>query len=166
MAERRPNSAPAATGSPAPPPSGWTVPERHLHVYPVRVYFEYTDAGGIVYYVNYLKFAERARTEMLRLLGKEQDAMLRENGVGFAVRSCHVDYFRPARLDDTLEVHSRTTEVAGASLRVNQKILRKDDLLADITVRLAVMTRDGRPTRLPAEIRDALAPHVVSPEAG
>jgi len=152
-------------GTPGPPTSGWVIPDRHVHVYPVRVYFEDTDAGGIVYYVNYLKFAERARTEMLRLLGKEQDAMLRDDGVGFAVRSCHVDYFRPARLDDALEVRSRTIEIAGASLRVNQRILRRDDLLADITIRLAVMTRDGRPTRLPAEIRDALTPHVVPPDS-
>ncbi len=139
-----------ALGEKSPPTSGWTDPAAHLHVYPLRVYYEDTDAGGIVYYVNYLKFAERARTEMLR-----------QDGLGFAVRRCEVDYHRPARLDDALEVHSRTLEVAGASLRINQKIMRGGELLADITVRLAVMTREGRPTRVPQDVRDALAPHVV-----
>jgi len=74
------------------------------HHQAVRVYYEDTDAAGIVYYVNYLKFAERARTEMLRLMGSEQQQMMEKDGVAFAVKSARVEYFRPARLDDALEL--------------------------------------------------------------
>ncbi len=128
------------------------------HVFPVRVYYEDTDAAGIVYYVNYLKFAERARTEMLRLLGREQQQMMEAERVAFAVKSARVEYFRPARLDDSLQVRTGLIEVAGASLKVRQRIFRSGELLADMQIRLAVMDRSGRPTRIPADIRSALAP--------
>jgi acyl-CoA thioester hydrolase len=129
------------------------------HVFPVRVYYEDTDAAGIVYYVNYLKFAERARTEMLRLMGRGQQDMLEREGVAFAVKSCRIEYFRPARLDDALEVRTALVEVGGASLRVRQRVVRGGELLADMLIRLAVMDRAGRPVRLPADLRAALAPH-------
>jgi acyl-CoA thioester hydrolase len=129
------------------------------HVFPVRVYYEDTDAAGIVYYVNYLKFAERARTEMLRLMGREQQRMMESEGVAFAVKSARVEYFRPAKLDDALEVRTGLVEVAGASLKVRQRIFRGAELLVDMQIRLAVMDRSGRPTRLPSDIRAALAPH-------
>ena len=137
--------------------------EPGLHVLPVRVYYEDTDAAGIVYYVNYLKFAERARTEMLRLLGRGQQAMMEHEGVAFAVKSCRIEYHRPARLDDALEVRTGLVEVGGASLKVRQRIFRPREgaaaeLLADLLIRLAVMDRAGRPVRLPADIRAALAP--------
>lgn len=133
------------------------------HVFPVRVYYEDTDAAGIVYYVNYLKFAERARTEMLRLLGRGQQAMMEREGVAFAVKSCRIEYHRPARLDDALEVRTGLVEVGGASLKVRQRIFRPragaaSELLADMLIRLAVMDRSGKPVRLPADIRAALAP--------
>jgi len=145
------------------PTSGWAVEADHRHVFPVRVYYEDTDAEGIVYYVNYLKFAERARTEMLRLTGREQFAMLQEEGIGFTVRSCTADYLSPARLDDTLEVHSTVNEVQGASMRMSQRIWRDDRLLCDLRFRIAVMNREGRPARMPIDIRSALEPHVVPP---
>ena len=129
------------------------------HVFPVRVYYEDTDAAGIVYYVNYLKFAERARTEMLRLMGREQQQMMEKDGIAFAVKSARVEYFRPARLDDALAVRTGLVEVAGASLKVRQRIFRGAELLVDLLIRLAVMDRSGRPVRLPADIRAALAPH-------
>lgn len=134
------------------------------HVFPVRVYYEDTDAAGIVYYVNYLKFAERARTEMLRLMGREQQRMMETEGVAFAVKSARIEYYRPARLDDALLVRTGLVEVAGASLKVRQRIFRDRpeggaELLVDMQIRLAVMDRGGRPTRLPADIRAALAPH-------
>ena len=138
------------------PPSGWVDAKRGIHVYPLRVYYEDTDAAGIVYYVNYLKFAERARTEMLRLWGREQQRMMERDGIAFAVKRAEVEYFRPARLDDSLEVHTGLVEVGGASLRVRQRLHRGDELLADMAIRLAVMTRDGRPTRLPADLRAKL----------
>ncbi len=145
--------------APSPPTSGSIDDAAREHVFPVRVYYEDTDAAGIVYYVNYLKFAERARTEMLRLLGRQQQAMMEKDGVAFAVKSARIEYFRPARLDDALEVRTGLVEVAGASLKVRQRIFRSGELLADMLIRLAVMDRHGRPTRLPADIRAALAPH-------
>lgn len=87
--------------------------EAGRHFFPVRVYYEDTDAGGIVYYANYLKFAERARTEMLRLVGLNQSQLKKENGILFAVRSLTIDYRRPAVLDDLLEVVSRFSNQIG-----------------------------------------------------
>ncbi len=148
----------------APPTSGTIDDAAQEHVFPVRVYYEDTDAAGIVYYVNYLKFAERARTEMLRIMGRGQQQMMERDGIAFAVKSARIEYFRPARLDDALTVRTGLVEVGGASLRVRQRIFRErpeggDEMLADMLIRLAVMDRNGRPTRLPADIRAALAPH-------
>ncbi len=137
-----------------------------LHVFPVRVYYEDTDAGGIVYYANYLKFAERARTELLRQTGRQQFDMLREQGIGFTVRSCQAEYLAPARLDDILEVRSTVTEVLGASMRLSQRIWRGDRLLCDLRFRIAVMNRQGRPARIPKDIRKALDPRIALPPSG
>lgn len=126
------------------------------HVLPIRIYYEDTDVGGIVYYANYLKFAERARTEMLRLAGFEQDKLFADYGVGFAVRNCEIDYRLPARLDDLLEVHSRMLELKAASLRTEQIIRRGGDDLVRLKLRVACMKLDGRPTRIPAPIFEAL----------
>src|SRR5712671_6087187 len=87
-----------------------------MHRFGLRVYYEDTDAGGVVYYANYLKFAERARTEMLRHVGFEQEALRRTTGRVFAVRHCSADYLAPARLDDELVVETRLTALGGASL--------------------------------------------------
>lgn len=94
--------------------------------WPVRVYYEDTDAGGVVYYANYLKFMERARTEWLRELGFEQDRMREEHGVIFAVRSVQIEYVQPARFNDRLEVGVRVTEVGGASLSFHQRVRRDE----------------------------------------
>ena len=124
-----------------------------LHIFPLRVYFEDTDTGGIVYYANYLKFAERARTEMLRSVGIESGRLLREDNITLAVKTCHVDYQKPAHLDDSLEVHSWITKVGGASLHGEQKIKRNGYELVDIQIKLACMAMDGKPARLPNELR-------------
>ena len=121
-----------------------------------RVYYEDTDAAGIVYYANYLKFAERARTELLRLLGVEQERLRRETGIAFAVKRCTVDYFRPALLDDELLVESRLVAVGGASVDVDQRVSRGAAELARLAVRIACLGRDGRPARLPPALRAAL----------
>ena len=119
---------------------------------PVRVYYEDTDAAGIVYYANYLKFAERGRTEMLRLAGiHEQSEVRRRHGVAFAVRDCKVDYRQPARLDDLLEVRSRLTGLRGASADMPQEISRDGALLARLDVRIACIGPDGRPGALPGD---------------
>ena len=91
--------------------------------WPVRVYYEDTDAGGVVYYANYLRFLERARTEWLRALGFEQDALARDAGVIFAVRRVEVDYLKPARFNDALTVHARIAERGRASLVFAQEVI-------------------------------------------
>lgn len=126
----------------------------HKHSFDVRVYYEDTDAGGIVYYANYLKFAERGRTEMLRDAGFEHARMKSETGIAFAVRSCTIDYKAPARLDDCLTVLSEVTEVGGASLQMTQKILKDAEELVTLDIRLACMNEEGRPVRLPDEVRE------------
>lgn len=138
------------------PTSGWADEGVQEHVFPVRVYFEDTDAGGIVYHANYLKFAERARTEMLRLLGHAQFDLLAQQEIGFTVRRCEVDYLAPARLDDSLEVRTRLLDVRGASLGLSQTVSRGETALARLTLRIACMHRSGRPARLPDAIRSVL----------
>lgn len=121
-----------------------------------RVYYEDTDAAGIVYHANYLRFAERARTELLRLLGVEQERLRRETGLAFAVKRCVVEYFRPAVLDDELLVESRLVALGGASLEVEQRVKRGAAELARLMVKIACLGRDGRPARLPPALRAAL----------
>ena len=126
------------------------------HVFNLRVYYEDTDSEGIVYYANYLKFAERGRTEMLRAAGIEHSVFWRTHGVGFAVRKVTADYLRPARLDDALTVHTRMTSIRGASLIAEQIIRRGAEDLARLLVRIACVNRDGRVARLPQALRAAL----------
>lgn len=126
------------------------------HVFPLRVYYEDTDAGGIVYYANYLKFAERARTEMLREIGVESSRLIDGEGIAFAVRHCTADFLKPARLDDSLEVHTRLLEVGGASLVADQRIVRRTEELVRLRLRLACVNRSDRPARLPAGVRASL----------
>jgi acyl-CoA thioester hydrolase len=126
------------------------------HVFPLRVYFEDTDAGGIVYYANYLKFAERARSEMLREVGIESSRVMVDDGVALMVKTCHVDYQKPARLDDALEVHTRITKVGGASLQGEQHIKCDGQDFVVINIKLACMALTGKPARLPKGLRSTL----------
>ena len=123
------------------------------HVFPLRVYFEDTDAGGIVYYANYLKFAERARSEMLRDVGIESSTVMEDHGVALTVRTCHAEYHKPARLDDVLEVHSRIVKVGGASLEGEQRITKDGRDLVVLNIKLACMAMDGKPARMPKQLR-------------
>jgi acyl-CoA thioester hydrolase len=131
--------------------------ESGQHVMALRVYYEDTDSGGMVYYANYLKYAERARTEMLRLVGVEHETLAREHDLAFVVRNCTLAYDKPARLDDLIEVRSRLLNLGGASLTAEQVIGRSGTELARLDVRLACMTAAGRPTRIPKAVREALA---------
>lgn len=128
-----------------------------VHRMVVRVYYEDTDAGGVVYHSNYLQFAERARTEMLRSLGLQQSRLLAEDGIAFVVRRCEADFLAPARLDDRLEVVTRMKALRGASLDLEQTMHRDDLELVRLQVRIACIAVDGRPTRLPPQVRTALA---------
>lgn len=121
--------------------------------FPIRVYYEDTDTGGIVYYANYLKFAERARTEYLRHIGFNQDDLLKDKGVGFVVRECHVSYKTPAKLDDALNMTCKVTEIKGVSLKMEQTLYRNDTILAQIEVTLVFLSiHTMRPTKIPQEI--------------
>ena len=136
--------------------SGWL--EGDNHIFPVRVYYEDSDAVGIVYHANYIKFAERARSELCRLLGIDQRAMREKDGIVFAVRELAADYRAPARLDDLLQVRSRLTALSGASLWARQIIEREGSMLVGLDVKLVCLrTADGRPTRLPADVRAIFA---------
>lgn len=128
------------------------------HVFTLRVYFEDTDAGGIVYYANYLKFAERARTEWLRELGADHSGLMANEGVMMTVKRCEAEYVAPARLDDVIEVCTSVEELGGASLWLDQRITRGADDLARLRVRLACVDRELKPTKLPARLQAALAP--------
>lgn len=126
--------------------------------HPVRIYYEDTDTGGIVYYANYLKFAERARTEMLRSLGIENSTLLNEQRVAFAVKECSADYIKPAVLDDALNIITTVESLGGASMRLIQDIFRGQERLVAIKVRLACMNIDtGQACRLPGEVRSVMA---------
>ena len=126
------------------------------HSMPLRVYYEDTDAAGIVYYANYLKFAERGRTEMMRELGFAHTQIAAEIGTLFAVRRCSIDYRAPARLDDALTVETRVREIGGATLQLDQQIRRDSETLVQIDMLVACVGRDGRPRRVPPGLRVAL----------
>lgn len=123
----------------------------------LRVYFEDTDAGGIVYYANFLKFFERCRTEWLRALGVEQTRLAQQSGLQFVVAQIAVDYRKPARLDDEIAVTARIGEQARSYLVFEQRALRGAELLAQAKVKIAcVDTRRLLPARLPADLTAAL----------
>ncbi len=128
------------------------------HRFSVRIYYEDTDAAGIVYYANYLKFAERARTEWLRELGHPHRALVEGEGLAFAVRRCAADYVKPARLDDLLSIESRLTAVGGASLDLSQTVTRDGQRLVAIDLTLACLDSRLRPARIPADLRARLKP--------
>ncbi len=138
--------------------------EAETHIFPLRVYYEDTDAGGIVYYANYLKFAERGRTEMLRLLNVNHTETAERYGLAFAVRDCAVDYRRAARLDDMLEVRSRLFDLRAAALGVDQGIWRQDEEVAHLRLRIVCLNRRGRPARFPEPIRTTLQPYALGRE--
>jgi acyl-CoA thioester hydrolase len=130
------------------------------HHYPVRVYYEDTDAGGVVYHANYLRFAERARTEALRDLGVPHREMTSQHGVMFMVRRIKVDYLGPALLDDSLVVITEPLAIRAASVELRQRVVRleqRERSLVVLELQLAcVRLADQRPGRLPARWREAL----------
>jgi len=127
--------------------------------FPIRVYWEDTDAGGIVFYANYLKFFERARTEWLRAAGVEQHQLREETGAIFVVAGTSLRYLAPARLDDLLTVTVEPQPAGRASLVVRQRALRGDTLLCEGEIRIGcVRAEDLKPQRLPDSVVAAIAP--------
>jgi acyl-CoA thioester hydrolase len=125
------------------------------HLFAVRVYFEDTDLSGVVYHANYLRWFERARSDMLRQLGIDQRAAHDEGMGAYAVSELAIRYLRPARLDDAVVIRSEATEIAAASCRIHQSAWRGTVLLADAAVRAAFVAPNGRPRRQPREWVDA-----------
>ena len=128
------------------------------HRWQVRVYYEDVDLAGIVYYANYLRYIERARTEWVRSLGIDQVLMKAERGIVFAVRRVEADYLKPAHFDDVLEIETALTELGAARALLRQDVLRQGVPLFRAEVTLVALTPSGRPTRFPHEILDLQPP--------
>ncbi|SIT74339.1 tol-pal system-associated acyl-CoA thioesterase [Pontibaca methylaminivorans] len=122
------------------------------HLFKFRVYYDDTDMGAVVYHANYLRFIERARSDWVRALGSDQNAM-RESGILWVVRRIEADYLAPARFDDLLEVETVPVATSGVRFVLDQTVSRGGRALFRARVTLACMSPDGRPLRLPAEIR-------------
>lgn len=131
-------------------------PDLEPHKLAIRVYWEDTDAGGVVYHASYLRFMERGRTELLRDLGVDQSALQLDSGIVFVVADMNIKFRVPAKLDDVLLVETSVTETGGASLRLGQKITRAGEVLVEADVTCAVISREGKPMRLPEEIKGKL----------
>jgi acyl-CoA thioester hydrolase len=129
---------------------------KNCHTFPIRVYYEDTDAGRIVYYANYLKFAERARTEALRLSGFDQSELMRLEKIGFVVRRCVCDFLKPAMLDDLLTIETYLIDINKVSMRMNQTIRRGSEVLVTLEVKLAIVDINGKLSRLPDSVRKAM----------
>ena len=130
------------------------------HVLPVRVYYEDTDFSGMVYHASYLRFMERGRTDYLRLLGTDQRALFEETeseapGFSFVVRSMNIDFFKPARFSDVLEIVTCPQDVKGASVLLRQQVMRESELLVEAAVRVAFVS-GGRAKPIPKPLRIAM----------
>lgn len=132
--------------------------EGSVFVFPVRVYYEDTDAAGIVYFANYLKFAERARTEYLRSLGIDQIDLRRERGIFFAVHRVEIDYLKPAKLDDLIEATAELVFMNHVRFDAQQLIRRGTEVLARVFTRVVCLDLAGRPARLPKDLRELFLP--------
>ena len=144
------------------PPDGILDGDRHL--YAVRAYYEDTDLSGIVYHANYLRWFERARSDLLRRLEIDQRAAI-EAGLGaYALSEVSLRYLRPAKLDDDILIETRCTELKAASCRMHQKAFRGEELLAEAHLRVGFVSPGGRPIRQPEEWRAAFARFVHSTE--
>ncbi len=121
------------------------------HRFPLRVYFEDTDLSGVVYHANYLRYMERARSDMLRLAGIDQRGFQEAGEGAYAVSSLAIRYRRPARLDDALVVVTRLTQVRAASVDIHQRVMRGAEILSDADVTAALVGASGRPKRQPLE---------------
>ncbi len=128
------------------------------HEFGLRVYYEDTDLAGIVYYANYLKFIERGRSEWVRSLGIDQTRLKAEAGIVFAVRRVEADYLRPARYDDELVVETRLLSISAARIVLDQAVMRGGERLFQAQVVLVCLAEGGQPARIPAMMRQALAP--------
>ncbi len=136
-----------------------------IHVRPVRIYYEDTDFSGIVYHANYLRYLERGRSDCLRLMGiHHHELMALEPPIAWTIIRMEIDFLRPARIDDILDVKTAYTKVTGARLFGSQVITRRDDELIRADIQAACITNTGKPTRIPANIREIISSHVTTLE--
>lgn len=135
-----------------------------VHRFAVRAYFEDTDLSGVVYHANYLRWFERARSDMLRLLGIDQRGAQEAGQGAYAVSELAIRYLAPARLDDVVLIESHAEEIGAASARMRQRALRGETLLCEARLRVGFVAPDGRPRRQPAPWRAAFARIVPAPE--
>lgn len=147
------------------PPGG--IFDGTLHLYAVRVYYEDTDLSGIVYHANYLRWFERARSDVLRMLDIDQCAAIEAGEGAYAVASIDLKYLRPAKLDDDIVIETRCPELKAASVTMHQRAIRSfgqdSELLCEAQLRVGFVAPSGRPTRQPQAWRDAFAP-IISKE--
>lgn len=126
------------------------------HTAQYRVYYEDTDAGGVVYHANYLKFAERARTDMLRSLQINQSELRQEQGILFVVRNISIDFIKPAHLDNLLEVRTSVVKMANAKMELLQEIFCDEKRLSSLDVTVVCVNNEFKPTKIPQDIKNAL----------
>ena len=119
----------------------------------IKVYYEDTDAGGVVYYANYLKFLERARSEAIHSLGFSNKGLLENHGILLIVKSCNIQYKQPAQLEDLLEISSEATSFTKTSILMKQLILKSTDVISEAEIHLVAVDKKGKPTKIPDELR-------------
>ena len=144
------------------PPGGILDGARHL--YAVRVYYEDTDLSGITYHANYLRWFERGRSDLLRLLGIDQRAAIESGEGAYALSEVNLKYLRPAKLDDDVVITTTCTELGAASCRMHQIARRGDEVLCEATLRVGFISLDGKPRRQPRAWRDAFQSFMTSEE--
>jgi len=134
------------------------------HILPISIYYEDTDLSGMVYHANYLRYMERARTEFFRLAGISRANLEDEEPTAWTLRRVALEFFRPARLDDQIAVHSVLTEVTGARIKVLQRVRHGETLLVEGRIEACITTLTGKPRRLPKNVFETLAPFVIADE--
>ncbi len=133
--------------------------EGKVHILPIRIYYEDTDLSSVVYHANYLRFMERGRSEFFRAIGISKVAHLDEaEPTAWALRKVEIEYFRPARVDDLIEVRTKATTLTGARLSAEQSVFCAGTMLTHGFVEACMMTLGGKPRRIPQDIRDKLLP--------
>ena len=128
----------------------------HEFNYKLKVFYEDTDAGGVVYYANYLKFFERARTDAISNIGLSNKKLLDEYGIFIIVKSCNVEYLKPAKLEDQLEIKSSIISTSNTSFRMKQKAFRDQELITDCEIHLVLVDKSGRPTKIPDILKEKI----------
>ena len=122
----------------------------------VKVYYEDTDAGGVVYYANYLKYLERARSEAIYSLGYTNSSILEQFGVLLIVKSCNIEYKKPAKFEDMLEIISEIKSFTKTSFLMKQSILRKNEIISDAEIHLVSVDKNGKPSKIPEDLKKKL----------